>query len=47
MPMKHHWQDKYIFGEPGFWYVRCGEHEAGYFSSLRRARQFVSCLDKR
>ena len=36
-----HWEDKFIFGSRGFWYVRMGEIEAGYFSSLKRARKFV------
>lgn len=36
-----HWEDKFIFGGPGFWYVVMGDKHAGYFNSIKRARAFV------
>jgi hypothetical protein len=34
-------EDRFIFGEPGFYYVIIGEIQAGYFSTKLRARRFV------
>jgi hypothetical protein len=36
-----HWEDVYIAGEKGFWYVVIGDLRAGYFHYLKQARQYV------
>lgn len=36
-----HWEDRFIFGSRGHYYVRMGDVEAGYFSRKSRARQYV------
>lgn len=36
-----HWEDKFIFGSSGYWYVMVGEMTAGYFHFLSRARAYV------
>ena len=36
-----HWEDKFIFGTAGFWYVIIGDAHAGYFHCLARARACV------
>ncbi len=35
------WEDQFIFGEAGFYYVIMGDRQAGYFHFLSRARKFV------
>lgn len=36
-----HWEDRFIFGSRGYYYVRVGNLEAGYFSRKERARAYV------
>lgn len=35
------WEDKFIFGGPGYYYVVIGDLHGGYFNSLAKARAFV------
>ena len=43
--MKHP-EDKYIFGESGYYYVRYRKIEGGYFYYLHHARSFARSLMK-
>lgn len=36
-----HWEDRFIFGSRGYWYVIIGEQQGGYFSTLASARRYV------
>ena len=40
------WEDQFIFGEPGYYYIILGERMAGYFHYLRRARAFVRKISR-
>lgn len=39
--MPKNWEDKFILGEAGFYYVIIGDRYGGYFHHLSRARRFV------
>jgi hypothetical protein len=36
-----HWEDRFIAGEPGFWYAIIGDMCGGYFHYLKSARAWV------
>jgi hypothetical protein len=44
MKKTKNWEDRFIFGEAGFWYVIVGDVQSGYFHYLKNARAFVKKL---
>ena len=42
--MRGYWEDKFIFGSRGYWYIVVGEYQVGYFYTLKAARKYVRSL---